>query len=292
MASWLIDDRGTCWDNLSPDLAAYLKASLTGERLATYAVNNLGFIAIREVGGSTHIQLRPAVVKPVALAACLYWIGDRQKRLERIAISFHEHQWRHCIFGSFNSAVRALAQCVKVGQEDRCRLNSRRSVRPGDEALPGPVAALLQYWSQVGGLHDAVPFDHLLHSVLQDRYFMLSASGEDQQLIIEKIGSNYRMFDEGWRARARGCRVEDMPDFSYGAWVADAYRQALTTGEPQIDRIDAILDVVGAGLSRVHYTRIIAPFRTRDNRRLVLSTSVVHDLVEHIDRTGEHLSQV
>jgi hypothetical protein len=292
MASWLIDDRGLCWDNDSPEFARRLMSSLTGERLATYAVNNLGFIAIREVGGSTHIQVRPAVVKPVALAACLYWIGDRQKRLGRIAISFHEHQWRHCIYGSFHSAVRALAHCVKTGQEDRSRLNSRRSLRPGAEPLPGPIDALLRYWSQAGGWHEAEQFENLLHSVLQDRYFLLAASGDEQQLYIEKIGSNYRMFDEGWRARAQGSRFEDMPDFSYGTWVAEAYRQALMTGEPQLDRIDAILDVVGAGLSRVHYTRIIVPFRTHDNRRLVLSTSAVHDLVEHIDRPFEHVGKV
>ncbi len=292
MASWLIDDRGLCWDNDSPEIAHRLKSTLVGERLATYAVNNLGFVGIRDVGGSTHIQVRPAVVKPIALAACLYWIGDRQKRLGRIAISFHEHQWRHCIYGSFNSAVRALAQCVKVGQEDRSRLNSRRSLRPGDEPLPRQVDALLRYWSQAGGRHEADQFDNLLHSVLQDRYFLLSASDDAQQLYIEKIGSNYRMFDEGWRARAQGSRFEDMPDFSYGTWVADAYRQALISGEPQLDRIEAILDVVGAGLSRVHYTRIIVPFRTHDDRRLVLSTSAVHDLVEHIDRAGEHAGKV
>ena len=265
-------------------------SSLTGDRLATYAVNNLGFIAIREVGGSTHIQVRPAVVKPVALAACLYWIGDRQKRLGRIAISFHEHQWRHCIYGSFHSAVRALAQCVKTGQEDRSRLNSRRSLRPDDGTSTRSsrrlAAVLVASWRLARGGTVRKPAALACSRIATSCWRL---SGDEQQLYIEKIGSNYRMFDEGWRARAQGSRFEDMPDFSYGTWVADAYRQALITGEPQLDRIDAILDVVGAGLSRVHYTRIIVPFRTHDNRRLVLSTSAVHDLVEHIDRPGEHV---
>jgi hypothetical protein len=292
MASWLIDDRGVCWDNQSPRLAERLQASLTGEPLALYCVKNLGFVAINDRVNSTHIKLRPAVVKPIALAACLYWVGDRQRRLGRIALSLHEHDWQHCIFDSFQSAVRALAQCVKSGQEDRSRSNSRQALRPQDLPSDSHVADLLRYWSGVGGRHDEQQLQTVLHSVLRDRYFLLEAHDPTGHLVVHDIGRNYRFLDTAWRARARGSRFEDLPDFCYGTWVADAYRQALDTGQPQIDRIEAVLDLAGAGLSRVRYTRVIVPFVTHDDRRMVLSTSAVHDIVENVDRPGQHLGQI
>ena len=292
MASWLIDDRGRCWDTQSPELARSLLSSLTGEKLSTYAVKNLGFISVKEINGSSHIQLRPAVVKPIALAACLYWVGDRQRRLNRIAISFQEHQCRHRIFGSFQPAVAALAECVKVGQEDRSRKNSRQSLQMRDLPPGSPASELLQLWTSSGGAFDEVQLQAILHSVLHDRYFILEPGYCGDQLIIRDIGHNYRFFDAAWRARARGNRIEEMPDFCYGTWVADAYRRVLGAGEPQIDRIEAILDMAGAGLSRVRYTRVIVPFMTTDRRRLVLSTSAVHDIVEHVDGPGEYLGQV
>lgn len=293
MSSWLIDERGMRWDTMSRDLPAHLMSSLTGDRLALYAVNNLGFVEIRQLDkSSTHIRLRPAVVKPVALASTLYWLGDHQDQLGRIAISFRDLQWRHMICESFAAAVRALAQCVKARQEDRSRLNSRRRLRPADAPRDGGIGALLGHWSETGGRHQPDRFAFLLRHELRERYFMLGTSPDQDQLMIEDIGRNYRMFDDSWRARARGSRFEDMPDFSYGTWVAHAYFQALRSGEPQVDRIEAILDLAGAGLSRVRYTRVIAPFVTRDRRRLVLSTSAVHELVEHVDGTLEHVGDV
>ena len=117
MRSVIFDDRGELWDARSRRLAYDLNASIGGEELLNYAVRNLGFVAVKEIGGSVRISLRPAVVSPIAFSALLYWLHDRI--VDRALISFLDREWSHEMLGSRDDTMRRLMARVDFGRGTR-----------------------------------------------------------------------------------------------------------------------------------------------------------------------------
>ena len=264
MRTLVFDDTGEIWDAASRSLGEALHASLSGDELLRYVVRNLGFVTATEGDSSVRLRLRPAVVSPIALSALLYWLHDRP--IERVMLSFLDGTWSHELVRSCEEAMRRLMERVGFDAADREGdfLNKEQSL----DNLPAesPFRAILQAWSDCGGTYDAERIRPVMQKALNGRFVLFEAQPGSAVRLRQGGGEGFR---PGWRILAyphKRLRVEDQPDYAYGKWVAQLYRERLKTRNPVLDNVDA---VVTCSAAAAHELPISAPGRpVRSGRQL------------------------
>jgi hypothetical protein len=277
MRSVIFDDRGDVWDARSRWLAHDLQASIGGDDLVDYAIRNLGFVAAKEMRGSLRISLRPAVVSPIAFSALLYWLHDRV--VERVLISFLDRDWSHEMLRSREDALRKLMARIDFGQ----------GARAGDflhqdlplESLPqsSPLRGVLDAWSASGGRFDRDRLAPLLASALRGRFVLVEASPEKSALVIKDVGGGLTKPAEYWLSRSIGNRVEDQPDYDYGKWIANYYRQVIRTGAPSLSNVDAVINWPQHSRRSFRYQRLVVPFKSERNSTMLMAASLVDQTI-------------
>jgi hypothetical protein len=275
MRSVVFDDQGELWDARSRGLAGNLNASIGGEDLVEYTIRNLGFVAVKEMGGSLRISLRPTVVSPIAFGALLYWLHDRV--VDRVLVSFLDQDWSHEMLRSRQDAVTKLMARVDLG----------RDAREGDflqqelplESLPAssPLRGVLDIWSATGGRFDRERLTPLLARALKGRFVMVEASPDRPSLVIKDVGRGLTKPAEYWLARSIGNRVEDQPDYDYGKWVAGYYRRVVGTGVPGLSDVDAVINWPQHSRRSFRYRRLVVPFNGGTNRSTMLLCASLAD---------------
>lgn len=273
MRSVVFDDQGEVWDAQSRRLAHDLNASIGGDELIDYAVRNLGFAAAKERGGSLRVSLRPAVVSPIAFSALLYWLHDRTA--DRVLISFCDRDWTHEMMPSRDATVRRLLERVDFGQ----------GARDGDflqedlplEALPksSPLWDVLETWRASGGTFDRERLAPLLERALHGRFVLVEATPDRPSMLIKDVGSGLSKPAEYWLARSIGNRVEDQPDYDYGKWIANYYRDVITQGTPRLGNVDAVINWPQQSRRSFRYQRLLVPFRGEGNSTVLMAASLV-----------------
>lgn len=273
MRSVLFDDRGEVWDAQSRRLADDLQASISGEELLNYAIRNLGFIAVKEMNGSVRISLRPTVVSPIAFSAILYWLHDRAA--DRVLISFFDREWSHEMLRSSADAVRRLMARVDFRQGARDGDFLQQSLSLESLTQSSPLKGVLDMWSTSGGKYDRERLAPLLERALNGRFVLVEASPDRPSLVIKDVGGGLSKPAEYWLARSIGNRVEDQPDYDYGKWIADFYRQVITTGEPSLGDVDAVINWPQQSRKSFRYRRLVVPFNGEGNSTMLLGASLV-----------------
>ena len=105
----------------------------------------------------------------------------------------------------------------------------------------------------------------MLPAPLSDRYLLLMED-DNRELRVCDFGSALMSRSPQWQRRARGRRIDDLPDWNYGQWVADAYREAGRSGQPLLEEVAAVIDWPELGTLSHAYWRLIVPrnwLRTR-----------------------------
>jgi hypothetical protein len=273
MRSVLFDDRGDVWDAHSRRLADDLQASICGDELVEYAIRNLGFVVVKDMGGSVRISLRPAVVSPIAFSALLYWLHDRT--VDRVLISFLDHEWSHEMLRSREDAVRRLMARVDfgVGNRDGDFLQQDLPL----EALPAssPLKGVLTMWAESDGRFDRERLAPILERSLNGRFVMVEASPTRPALVLKDVGSGLTKPAEYWLARSIGHRVEDQPDYDYGKWIAAFYRQVIAAGVPSLSDVDAVIKWPQHSRQSFRYRRLVVPFNSEADSTVLLGASLV-----------------
>jgi hypothetical protein len=284
MQTLLFDDRGELWDAKSRTLAESLQASLSGEDLLSYVVRNLGFIAIADNNGSLRLRLRPAVVSQMALGALLYWLHDRV--VERALISFLDGEWTHELVASRDDAVRRLLARVKVNLEDR-RGDFLNQPRPLHALQPSsPLRGLLEAWANCEGKYDSERLHPVIQKSVNGRFVLVEASPSSADLFIKDVGGGLGDFGKYWLSRTIGLRVEDQPDYAYGKWVAGPYRQVLSTGEPSLEDVDAVITWPQQPRISYRYRRLVVPFNGTRDSMLLLGVTLVDPNIDLRIKSG------
>lgn len=278
MQSILFDDRGEMWNGKSHGLAEALQASLTGEALATYVVKNLGFIAVAINKGSLRINVRPSVVSSIAFSALLYWLLDRP--VERVLLSILDKGWSHQMYGNREDAVVALLERCGPAHDDRPGEFLRRRTNPKELPASSPLRGLLSIWAETFHLEDRERLWGITREALNGRYALFEASERSSSLVFQEIGAGFLSFNDTWLAQARGLRIKDQPDYSYGKWLATAYTDAMRVGAPCLEDVDAIINRPGGGRRRVRYRRLILTGQKKKGPLSVLSASVIDDSID------------
>ena len=272
MRSVVFDDQGEVWDAKSRRLAHDLNASIEGEELTDYAIRNLGFVAAKDLNGSLRISLRPSVVSPIAFSALMYWLHDRSA--DRVLISYCDREFTHEMTRSRDEAVRKLMSRVDFGQ----------GARDGDflqEDLPldglpqtSPLWDVLEAWRASGGKFDRERLAPLLERALNGRFVLVEASPERPSMVIKDVGSGLSKPAEYWLARSIGNRVEDQPDYDYGKWIANYYRDVVTQGAPRLGNVDAVINWPQQSRRSFRYQRLLVPFSGDGNSTMLMAASL------------------
>jgi hypothetical protein len=278
MRTLLFDDSGEIWDAKSPSLAEALQASLSGDELAKYVVRNLGFVSATESAGSVRLRLRPAVVSPTALSALFYWLHDQT--IERVLISFLDGEWTHELVRSCEEAMRALLARVKFSAPDREGdfLNQPKPLR--DLPDTSPLRALLGAWKEFGGKFDRERLLPVLQKAVNGRFLMVEAEPSSPSLLVREVGTGFGGDAKYWLSRTKGMRVEDQPDYAYGKWVTDLYRQVVDTREPSLQDIDAVITWPQQPRISYRYRRLVVPFANGPDSTVLLSATVMDPAID------------
>jgi hypothetical protein len=251
VSPFLIDDRGRVWDPHSRVLRAQLHASIGAQELRDFTVLNLGFIALAIGKASIHIQLRPALARPAALGAL--YLALHKHAPERIVVRWYNGVWRDEIIGWHREGWRRLT-CLLECPENPPLGFSRRRVAP--ERLPRENS-LRHVLGDTSRLTSIVANPaQMLPVPLSDRYLLLTED-EDRELRVCDFGSALMSRSPQWQSQARGRRIDDLPDWYYGQWVADAYREAGRSGQPVLEEVAAMIDWPELGTLSHAYWRLI-----------------------------------
>ena len=65
-----------------------------------------------------------------------------------------------------------------------------------------------------------------------------------------------------------------MPDWNYGRWVADAYREARETSQPLLEEVKAVVNWPEVGTFSHAYWRLIVPLEQRGRPTRLLGVTV------------------
>ena len=276
MSPFLIDDRGRVWDPHSRGLRAQLHASIGAQELRDFAVLNLGFIALAIGKASIHIQLRPTLASPAALGAL--YLALHKHAPERIVVRWYNGAWRDEIIGWHRDGWRRLT-CLFESPENPPLGFSRRRIAP--ERLPreNPLRHVLADTSRLTSIV-ANPAQ-MLPVPLSDRYLLLTED-EDRELRVCDFGSALMSRSPQWQSRARGRRIDDLPDWYYGQWVAGAYREAGRSGQPVLEEVAAMIDWPKLGTLSHAYWRLIVTGADPGGRTRLLGVTL------DAERVGVH----
>ena len=254
MWSILLDERGLRCDPRSLALRSRLHASVDDQDLEQFAILNLGFVAVVARAGRIRIRLRPAVAAPAALSALYLFLHEQPPH--RLVVSWYDGCWRDEIVGWGESGWRRLTALL--------------------EAAKLPKSGYARRRTSIDKLGSATPFRHLfedpsraVHSVinpyllpapLKGRFVLLMEDGNGE-LRVSDFGPTMMSRSNWWRQKARGHRIDDMPDWNYGRWVGDAYREARLTNQPLLEEVKAVINWPEVGTFSHSYWRLILPLR-------------------------------
>lgn len=272
----LIDDHGQAWPPGSIQLRATNFAAAADFDFVDYALRNLGFIEIIRAEDRVRLRLRPRVVAEAALAGVLQLIGDDPPR--RTALSWLGNIWSHEIHGDWKKVIQRIVDLTNRSKADASRAFLIRSRAIDSLDQNDPLIELAHWWRLTSSKPDFGTFDRTIKGKVSNRFMLVEPRND--KLIIASLGNGFLTLDEHYRKVAVGQRLEDQPDFAYGKWAAESYRQALGRWEPLVDDIDVVVRRYGGGRSRVQYRRIILPFRPSDNVTRLMSVSVVDPTID------------
>ena len=252
MSPILIDERGKHWEARSLALRSRLRASIDDLQLAQFAILNLGFIEVTAARDSVRVRLRPAVVAPAALGALYLWLHKHKP--QRIVVSWHEGRWRDEIVGWGGDGWRRLTALLETARfpvpgYSRARIPLARL------GAANPLRHLFEDSSRLAG---SVINPQRLPTALRSRYVLLVEDGNGE-LRVRDFGETMMSRSKWWRRKARDNRIDDMPDWSYGRWVGEAYREARRTGQPLLEDVRAVVEWPEVGTFSHSYWRLIVP---------------------------------
>jgi hypothetical protein len=268
---WVIDHRGVVRN--PSELPRLLGSDLGTSKLANYALKNFGYIIVGTRPRRTYVKLRPRFVPNSTRSALCYWLiehSDRPCSVNWLA----DEDWRDEVVFGFYPTMRLIdALCeasVPARWDTPNRLKRRR--------LETPEWASHVDLEELGGLVCRATEDASVRRELSvqfgGRWTLTELDTSNGQVIIRGMGEGYPLYDCAWTCEPLGRSFDEFPDPDYGRFVTDSHREALKSGRPIYDEINALINWPRFGPLRTRYERMIVPFFS-GSRLLLLSASAV-----------------
>jgi hypothetical protein len=278
VALLLIDDQGHLWDGASRTLRASFDSPYSGGEFSDYAVTNLGFIAANAYGGSCQIRLRPNFVSESAHRSLTHWLSSG--RIDRIVLSWLDHEWHHELLRSRETAVARVAELAEIAK--RAQPNDFLAHAVTADELPESTALgiLLRYWERLSEPEGHASLMSLLNKALGNRYVLVGKDKSTAKMVFREFGGGLFNHYGAWRSSGVGAPMDELPDQMYGRWIATAYSTALDSGAPRVDDVDAIVRWPHVGRTRMRYRRVIVPFSDDTGEPSILGGSIIDNRID------------
>jgi len=219
------------------------------------------------------VRLRPRFVPGDTLSTLWFWLYEHIDW--RCSVNWlADDVWRNEVTFGFSPTMRLIeALCeasVPPRQDPPDRLERRR--------LETPQWASHVDLDRLGGLvsralEDA-PARRELSVQFGGRWTLSELDTGNGRVIVRGMGEGYPLYDCAWTCEPLGRSFDEFPDPDYGRFVTESHREALASGRPIYDEINALINWPRFGPLRTRYERMVAPFFS-GSRPLLLSASAV-----------------
>jgi hypothetical protein len=251
---------------------------------AGFAVRNLGFIKFQMLDRIvTEIELHPRNVDRRALLALAKLLDEAGTNLYRI--KYLEAEWHSEILGSAERTMARLRElCAPVFEPrttDRFHADPLDPNRLYDAAADrtGGLSLLARKWRVSFGQYDDSLISFAVEMGLIDRLMIAEVSHNKEDPVFRFLGAGFAWLDKDEPATVIGQKVQDLPDKSYGLWVAESYKAIASAGQPRYDRVTAHMHPWPdkAATYATDYERLLLPWKTSAGSTLITSWSKTVD---------------
>ncbi len=266
----LVDDLGGLWPLHEPALRAQFGTSLSDAALADYLLLNMGWIEISTGQGRFSVRCRPRVASQRGLATLFYLLFDAAA--PRIMLSVFSNDWQHSIHRSAQGVatiIGGMSGVVPATMENTHHPLMNRRV----DAMTSPLYAGVSYIT--GHLTKARAIDELaapLDAAFRGRWCVCHV--EDQNVIMDRVGQGFTLFNPQWHQQATGPSLDRYADPNYGAWIASQRQRIAATRETVFDEVDAIVCFPRLGETRLQYARATFPLQLADGAQYIVSAAM------------------
>jgi hypothetical protein len=246
------------------------------------AVRRCGYVQLTPNRAGLIVKFDPATVSNLAAVSAFYAIADRAP--SRIALHAVGEPDRLEVFHDLAGALERMEAVFTARSESARPLLRSRRLRLDRlfSFADGRLMPVFETWQNNGGRW--CPEVKLLlrrHGLLQWTAMSKSPSNSDR-LLKEYRGAGLGQDGRRWSSAAKGRDVENQPDPRYGAWVAMAHRETLSSGEPRFEALDAGIDSFRRReIFRVRFDRLLLPWDVAGGDRLVTAIMQVNSRAVH-----------
>jgi hypothetical protein len=269
----LIDDRGRSWSDSSSAVARSLGRRAAAGDLCAHAVRQ-GFIHIRAHNGGMQVSLGAGLYSVSTLAAALYAVHEQAPPRILLAV-LSGAEWQYSLCATVADLAAQAEGIARDGESPAAVpwFAVERDLR----SLAGPrfdaVRPLMKLWFDARGALPADLVPAMARLGMAGRTILVRQSRGSSRLVCEHFGAGIRMLKPCDTFLALGRDVEDVPDRAYGEWVAEGYRGAVRARHIQLASVRATIRTWEAPSARVHYDRLLIPWRDRGDM-VLLSVSL------------------
>ncbi|HLT77605.1 MAG TPA: hypothetical protein VKZ87_09475 [Ferrovibrio sp.] len=274
--TYLIDPTGRWWRWPSSVLAEQLGYPDPDFDLGAYAARNLGYVWVAPQDDATLLQFRAGMISMASVDALTPYLQKSLAAGKPVGLVFFASGWIEEAHTEIEPLVERLKDLSDYNEPHIRDLFIRQPHQPRDWLRDGQheLAGLFALWRAVGGLYSEPIETYLRRTGLVKRTVFVEPDGNDI-LLVKNSGAGFTVYDDFSFEYCVGRRLTDQPDKAYGRWIETTYRECLTSGDPVVDDVDAIVEQPGYDPRRRRYQRVILRWKTPDGRPLVTGSSLV-----------------
>lgn len=274
--TYLIDPTGRWWRWPSSVLAEQLGYPDPDFDLGAYAARNLGYVWVAPQDDATFLQFRAGMISMPSVDSLTPYLQKSLTAGKPVGLVFFASGWIEEAYTELAPLVERLTDLSDYNEPHIRDLFIRQPHQPRDwlRHSQHDLAGLFALWRTVGGLYSDPIETYLRRTGLVKRTVFVEPDHGDI-LLVKNSGAGFTVYDDFSFEYCVGRRLTDQPDKAYGRWIETTYRECLTTGNPVVDDVDAIVEQPGYDPRRRRYQRVILRWKTPDGRPLVTGSSLV-----------------
>lgn len=271
----LINERGDVSQSASGGLRQHYHAPLSSQSLPDFLVRSGSHIELKIQRDSLAVRAVPARVSTACYAKAARIV--QQHAFNRATLTWLDGSWKHEFFRDGMSAMRRLMALMLDGNLIE-RAQFRAEGRHVDSLeRSDPLGDVISVWRDRGGELSIASARDVLNTKLDAKYSVVARDTESGTLKFQEFGPGLSIYsNRGNMSICLGKAVQDQPDYHYGRWIAEGYRDAFLANEPLVTDMDVVVgDPLHGEQRRLQYRRLTLPVRSSDGALALLSAVCV-----------------
>lgn len=276
----LIDTRGQVHNPFSGGLRQHYHAPLSSQSLPDFLVRNGSHIELKMQRDSLAVRAVPNRITLASFSKAARIV--KQHNFNRATLSWLDGRWKHEFFREGREAMGRLMALML--DEDLIERSQFRAEGRHVESLErsDPLGDIISFWRDHGGAVNIPSARDVLNTKLAAKYSVVARDTERGTLKFQEFGPGLSIYaSRGDMSSCLGKPVQDQPDYQYGRWIAEGYRDAFLANEPLVTDMDVVVgDPLNGEERRLQYRRLTLPVRASDGSCALLSAVCVDPRID------------